>query len=88
MFLMLRGFGLLVNVRSFCFGLSFCCANVTYSILPGSQEMVLRLAQLADCVGFVDVIEVGGLVEVVDMVPAPLFKGTNPIAPFARSWSM
>jgi hypothetical protein len=37
---------------------------MTYSILPGSQETVLRLAQLVDCVGFVDVIEVGGLVEV------------------------
>jgi hypothetical protein len=61
---------------------------MTYSILLGSQKTVLRLAQLVDCVGFVDVIEVGGLVEVVDMAPVPLFKGTNPIAPFARSWSM
>jgi hypothetical protein len=61
---------------------------MTYSILPGSQETVLRLDQLVDCVGFVDVIEVGGLVEVVDMAPAPLFNGAKPIAPFVRSWSM
>jgi hypothetical protein len=88
MFLILRRFGLLVNVRSFCFDLSFCCANLTYSIFPGAQETVLRLAPPADRVGFVDVVEVGELVEVVHMAPVPLFKGANPIASFARSWSM
>lgn len=67
---------------------SILLSNLTYSILPGSQETVLRLAPLADCVCFVDVVEVGELVEVVDMASVPLFKGANPIAPLAGSLSM
>jgi hypothetical protein len=53
------------------------------------QELALWLAPLVDCVGFVELVEVGVLVEVlVEVAPVPLFKVAKPTVPFVRSWSM